>query len=392
MNIAVFIKRTTFHKGFGGMETMNKILCEGLVERGHNVTVFSPKLDLDKLFDEENGVNYKFVECSFRSLAGFGYLDKNNWHNRSVDEFKKDSFNLVIGQSSAALGIISKKNVLEVPVISISHGSAAGEYRTLIQSLGGIKDYIKLIPNTLYFLFNFFTRQRAFILKSNKVIAVSEFVKEAIINETYISEERVEVIHNGVDKRKIKQKAYSLKREGMQLLFSSQVIKAKGIGDLLKALNYKKLKDVRLEVLAGGRDLEYYKKVAESMDLSNRVSFPGKLPYEEYLSRISDSDVFVMPSKRIEGFPMAVPEAMFARLPVIGSDLGGTLEGIVEGKTGFIFKSGDIEALVSLISRFKDDANLRQRMGNAGYNKAEHEFGLNAMLNKYEAMFAGVVK
>ena len=44
MQIAVFIKRTTLHPTFGGLETQNKLLCEGLVSRGHTVTIFSPKL------------------------------------------------------------------------------------------------------------------------------------------------------------------------------------------------------------------------------------------------------------------------------------------------------------------------------------------------------------
>ena len=84
MNIAVFIKRTTLHSGFGGLETQNKTLCEGLVTRGHNITVFSPKRELNKEDEKLNGVRYVYIDCSYRSLAGFGHLDKNNWINRSV--------------------------------------------------------------------------------------------------------------------------------------------------------------------------------------------------------------------------------------------------------------------------------------------------------------------
>ena len=100
MNIAVFIKRTTFHKGFGGLETLNKALCEGLVGRDHRVTVFSPKHELDKDQEKINGVRYQYVGCSYRSLAGFAYFDKNNWVNRSVAEFEKlheqNPFDLII--------------------------------------------------------------------------------------------------------------------------------------------------------------------------------------------------------------------------------------------------------------------------------------------------------
>ena len=43
MKIAVFTKATTFHEGYGGLETQNKALCEKLAERGHKVTIFSPQ-------------------------------------------------------------------------------------------------------------------------------------------------------------------------------------------------------------------------------------------------------------------------------------------------------------------------------------------------------------
>ena len=91
----------------------NLVLCEGLVSRGHSVTVFSPKLDVMKESESANGVEYVFVDCSFRSLGGFAFWDKNNWVNKSVARFeainKKKKFDVVLGQSSAALGIIRKK-------------------------------------------------------------------------------------------------------------------------------------------------------------------------------------------------------------------------------------------------------------------------------------------
>ena len=45
MRVAVLAKATTFNRGFGGLETQNKLLCEGLAEAGNDVTVFSPRPD-----------------------------------------------------------------------------------------------------------------------------------------------------------------------------------------------------------------------------------------------------------------------------------------------------------------------------------------------------------
>ena len=89
---------------------------------------------------------------------------------------------------------------------------------------------------------------------------------------------------------------------------------------------------------------------------------------------------------------MTAPEAMFAGLPVIGSDLGGTPEGIVDGGTGFVYKSGDISALRDAIEKFLDQPTLIESMGKSGRSKAQQEFGLDAMLNKYERVMKEVTQ
>lgn len=116
MRIAVFIKNTTFHTGFGGFETQNKVLCEGLVSRGHSVVVFSPKRDLEKEKAQENGVNYVFVPSIFRRFSALSSGNKKSWINKSVEVFadfhKKEPFNLIISQSSGGLGVIKEKKNL----------------------------------------------------------------------------------------------------------------------------------------------------------------------------------------------------------------------------------------------------------------------------------------
>ena len=81
MNIAVFTKKTTLHKGYGGLETLNKVLCEGLYEKGYNITVFSPTWNLGASERQENGIRYVFVDCVYRMgpvLGFFGSMQQSN--------------------------------------------------------------------------------------------------------------------------------------------------------------------------------------------------------------------------------------------------------------------------------------------------------------------------
>ena len=77
MKIAVFIKSTTHSKNFsgGGLEIQNKLLCEGLVQRGNEVIVYSPQFSelkntenqVDNLDIIENGVIYKFINAKYEN-------------------------------------------------------------------------------------------------------------------------------------------------------------------------------------------------------------------------------------------------------------------------------------------------------------------------------------
>lgn len=370
------------------METQNRLLCEGLSSRGHTVVVFSPKWELNKTSICENGVTYVFIDCVYRVLFGLGALQKSNWLNRSVYKFnemhKTAPFNVVLGQSSAALGVINNKEKIKIPVISISHGTIGGEISTRLRStsIKTLKDFYHLIADIGYFLLNFFFRQRDFIRHSDKVIAVSRVVKEALIDETYVPEERVEVIYNGI--RPPKFPVTVVQHREIRILYVGRVDKTKGLEDLLQAINSEMFSDTTLKIVGDGNYLEELKEVVSKEGLEGRVEFTGNVPHEEVLSFMNDSDIFVLPSRRVEGFPMTLVEAMFASLPIVGSDMGGIPEAITHGVTGYIYKSGNIDELKEKLTNLVKDSELRRLMGDRALEKAKLNYTLEAMLDKYE--------
>lgn len=389
MRIAVFIKSTTFHEGYGGLETQNKELCEGLVRRNHEVVVFSPQRELDFESRELNSVSYIFVPCSYRSLYGFAHVDRNNWFNKSVEFFSNSHnekpFGIVIGQSSAALGIISNKQRWDIRVVSISHGTTMGEFKTRLQSLRTVKDYVRLIPDAAYVLMNFFTRQRKFILHSNKVIAVSGAVKRALIDETFVPESRVVIIHNGRDP-----KVFDSEEKGevgtgiVKLIYVGRIIRSKGVLNFVALVKSLSDRNIRLSLLGDGEDAELLKKKVKEADLENVILLLGKLPYSGVVVELLGSDIFVLPSLRVEGFPMILVEAMFAGLPVVATDVGGVSDAIEDGETGFLVKLGDTSGFAEKLNLLINNDELRDKMGKNALIKARREFGVDVMLDKYE--------
>ena len=106
---------------------------------------------------------------------------------------------------------------------------------------------------------------------------------------------------------------------------------------------------------------------------------------------LGESDIFVLPSRRVEGFPMSIVEAMLAQVPVIGSNMGGIPEGIEDGVTGIIYESGNVDQLKNAILKLSEDEELRNVMGKKAFEKAKKEFTLDVMLDKYEKVFNEVI-
>jgi len=395
MRIAVFIKSTTFHKGYGGLETQNRALCEELVTRGHDILVFSPQHELRFETKYENGVKYHFVPCVYR-LARF---NKENWFFKSYEIFSKfhkgGPFDLVVSQSSAGLGVSLKKKKQGVPVISISHGSILGELKTRFQTVDCVKDYGRLLKDLPFVVNVFFGRQRQFIHASNRIIAVSSSVKKAIVNETFISPEKVAVVNNGIDPSKIgctKPMTFSSKATDGRVLYVGQVIKSKGVETLLELSKETKFSGVSFDLIGGGDFLEKLQKIVRKDRLPNFHLY-GKMPYEQVLSYFKDPSVslFAFPTRREEGFPMVLVEAMFVGLPIVVYDMGGVRDAVFDGETGFLVAPGDYAEFKNKILELLQNSDLRAQMNAKSLEYAKKNFTINKMVDDYEQVFKEVL-
>ena len=119
--------------------------------------------------------------------------------------------------------------------------------------------------------------------------------------------------------------------------------------------------------------------------LEGDVVFTGEL--ENPLPAYAAMDVFVLPSAQPEPFGGVVMEAMCRGLPVIATNIGGSVQQVADGETGFLVPPGDAAALAEKLALLLGDAALRQRLGAAGARRIEERFDLKKMVESIEGVY-----
>ncbi len=134
-----------------------------------------------------------------------------------------------------------------------------------------------------------------------------------------------------------------------------------------------------------GRQLE---DLVEARGLTDHVIFTGQRPDVPEL--MAAADVFAMPSFE-EPFGLVFVEAMAMGLPVVALDNGGTREIVVDGQHGLLSEPGDHAALVDHLGRLLADAELRDKLGSAGRERALADFDVARMAEDTAATYRRVL-
>ncbi len=389
--IAVIIKNTTYHKYFGGLETHTKNLLESLSE-GYEITVFSPKRDLKNFEIKDGNIKYYFLDANYKT-SFWSDLFKNNWYQTLLEFFreinKNENFDLVISISSAGYPIILNKKKLKdefkFKILTISHGTAGSEFQSLINEKVSLP---RLLLNFPYVFYNILFKQRSFILGSDTVVCVSDYVRNELIKET--GDKNVNkylTIFNG---SRHEEYIKDFEKNGkLVLLFAGRVEKSKGVWEIIQSINDL---DVVLKIAGDGSLIEDLKKYIQENKLEEKISLLGKLKYSDLVKFYKEADLLVSPSLRVEGFPMSIVEAMGYYLPIITTNIGGNKDAVVDSKNGFLISMGDVIELKDKINYFNKYPEKIKEFGLNSRNFAIQKYSFDVMLSRYQKIINDLIK
>lgn len=122
---------------------------------------------------------------------------------------------------------------------------------------------------------------------------------------------------------------------------------------------------MRLRIVGDGPEYGALISLAKSLRIDSVTDFVGPVGHDRVPDELGEMDVYVALSRR-ESFGVSIIEASACGLPVIVSDVGGLPEVVIDGITGLVVPSNNIEAAARAIEALILDGDLRARMGSAG--------------------------
>lgn len=251
---------------------------------------------------------------------------------------------------------------------------------------------------------------------ADAIIAVSEGTKRDILKWFQVPEERIHVIHNGIDLHEFRnvQSQEVLTRYGIPagqpyVLFVGRMTRQKGITYLIQALSYL---DEEFPVVLCASSPDTPAMAAEMKEALDQISahrkhiywIPDILDKSSLIELYSHAGVFCCPSI-YEPFGIINLEAMACEVPVVGSAVGGIPEVVVEDETGFLVPVDQLEEapftpkdperfaqdLADRLNQLMRDPELRAPMGKAGRRRAEELFGWDKIAKRTKALYETVL-
>jgi glycosyltransferase involved in cell wall biosynthesis len=150
---------------------------------------------------------------------------------------------------------------------------------------------------------------------------------------------------------------------------------------------------VHLVVAGGGELLEGFRRRATETGVGDRVHFLGGVPHSALPAILRAADLFLLTTEPPESFGIVLIEAMATGLPVIATDYPGVLAVVDEGHTGLVVPPDNPDAVAGAIRKLLGMGEEgRERMGEAGREKAVREWGWDSLLDRMDVAYAEAIE
>lgn len=319
----------------GGADRMLREQAIALHKLGHNVCLLvrEPPNDTAAEASFEGITEYRY-KANRTSAISFVLSSITN-SVRIFDHLINTGFTpevTIIDQSLAGFGPLLFRRDRCASWIYQSFSLAHEEYLTRnTPDMGLLKRFI-------YFL-NVKARlwiERWTMRTSDSVIVMSEFMRQRVIANHAIKEDRIHLLpgaadtgrfHPLADKSAVRARL-NLPESKTILLTVRNLVPRMGLDNLIKAMSSPGASDPNLQLLIGGNGIlrEPLIQLTQTLGLESRISFKGFIPEDDLPAYYQAADLVIMPTLMLEGFGLVTVEALACGTPVLGTQAGATPE------------------------------------------------------------------
>jgi colanic acid/amylovoran biosynthesis glycosyltransferase len=211
------------------------------------------------------------------------------------------------------------------------------------------------------------------------IITMSEHSRRRLM-ELGLSGNKIHVIPYGIEVPDAP--LHRPSRDTIRCLAVGRMVAKKAPTLMLESFRRALLKNpnLRLGYIGDGELFDEARHFVSTHSLSDKVVLHGSQPNTVVQKLMKNAQVFLQHSRTDpvtgdeEGLPVAILEAMANSLPVVSTRHAGIPEAVLEGVTGYLVDEGDIEAMAQHIVQLTNSAELRDKFGRAGWERAKQHF------------------
>jgi len=245
-------------------------------------------------------------------------------------------------------------------------------YPTLLTVMGVILKEIKFKKGRINFILGMLLNkpnEKYVVSKTPHIIVQSPYIKNLIGEMT---KSKIYVVPEGIECEKIQNTQQHDLNEKIDTFIAVGLVRLKGIDILIKAIPrvIKSVPDLKVYIAGSGEEEYKLKSMVKDLGLKHHVKFLGYISDEEVMNRYYKACKIVVVPSRWDVNPFAPLNAAASGKPAIVSDMCNSSV-VEDGKTGFVFKSEDVEELSSKMVKLLTNDKLREEMGKAAMEKAK---------------------
>jgi len=365
------------------------LLATKLLDFGIEIHVVAPHDKNTAEYEDMDGVKvyrFKYADAKDETLAYRG-----NMHRQLVaNPFKTFTLLKFLRRATAkASEVIEKENIKLVSVhwvvpncvIATRLKKRYGDrIKTILHSHG---TDARIINN----VYPIYLLARKAMLQSESWTVVSTFIQRLILERNVDVADKIRVFPMPNDEE-IFYPDESIREEPNLVVAVSRLTKQKRLPHLIEAIKLAsaEVHDIKLEIYGSGPERGMLRRFIKERGLEDRISIKNPVPQKDLREIYNRASVAVLNSSG-EGFGLILTEAMLCRRAVIGADSGGIVDIIDHEKTGLLVEPESAVDLSGALVGILKDNDLRDRLAQAGYEKALEEFSSFSAAKRFAVLY-----